>query len=73
MTIQLETDRLILRQWKKSDYSSFAEMTANPKVMRFFPAVLSKEKSDQMAHKIESLITERGGWGLLGSRTQKYL
>ena len=62
MTIQLKTDRLILRQWKKSDYSSFAEMTANPKVMRFFPAVLSKEKSDQMAHKIESLITERG-WG----------
>ena len=60
--IELETDRLILRQWKKSDYLAFAEMTADPLVMKFFPNVLSKNESDQLASKIESLINDNG-WG----------
>jgi RimJ/RimL family protein N-acetyltransferase len=60
--IELETDRLVLRQWKKSDYFAFAEMTADPLVMRFFPKVLSQIESDQLASKIESLINDNG-WG----------
>ena len=62
MLIELETERLILRQRKQSDYSAFAEITADLEVMRFFPAVLSKEESDKLAHKIETLINEKG-WG----------
>jgi RimJ/RimL family protein N-acetyltransferase len=62
LLVVLETERLILRQWKQSDYSSFAKITADPEVMRFFPAVLSREESDKLAHKIETLISERG-WG----------
>ena len=34
--IQLETDRLLLRMWREeTDFEPFAEMNADPKVMRF--------------------------------------
>lgn len=60
--VELETDRLILRQWKKSDYSEFAKLTSDPLVMKFFPRVLTKTDSDQLASKIETLIKDNG-WG----------
>jgi RimJ/RimL family protein N-acetyltransferase len=63
VTVALETTRLILRQWKKSDYIPFAEMSADPEVMRFFPEVLTRAKSDQLALDIETLIDNKG-WGL---------
>ena len=31
----LETDRLVLREWRLDDFDQFAEMMADPKVMRF--------------------------------------
>jgi RimJ/RimL family protein N-acetyltransferase len=33
----IETPRLILRQWRDTDYLPFAEMSANPEFMRYFP------------------------------------
>lgn len=63
MTVILETARLILRQWKKSDYTPFAEMAADPEVMRFFPGVLTKAESDQLGLDIETLLDKKG-WGL---------
>jgi len=33
--IQLETDRLILRMWRKDDFEPYAKMCADPDVMRF--------------------------------------
>lgn len=60
--IELETPRLKLRQWQPDDYPAFAAMTADPQVMRYFPAVLSQEESNQMADKLAALITEKG-WG----------
>jgi RimJ/RimL family protein N-acetyltransferase len=62
-TIELETDRLRLRQWLATDFGPFAEMNADPKVMEFFPAVLSRAESDTMAQRCHALIAERG-WGL---------
>jgi RimJ/RimL family protein N-acetyltransferase len=62
-TIELETDRLCLRQWRQTDFGPFAEMNADPKVMEFFPAALSPAQSDAMAQRCHSLIAERG-WGL---------
>ncbi len=61
--MNLETERLILRQWKEDDYSSFAALNADSSVMEFFQNQLSRAESDKMANKIRSLITERG-WGL---------
>ena len=57
------TARLQLRQWQASDRAPFAALTADPDVMRYFPAPLTRAQSDAMADKIEALIAQQG-WGL---------
>ncbi|MBD8512200.1 GNAT family N-acetyltransferase [Photobacterium sp. CAU 1568] len=59
---QLQTERLIIRQWKEDDNVPFAAMCADPNVMRYFPATLSEDESVQLAHKATSLI-QKNGWG----------
>ena len=54
VTAQLETPRLILRRWRSSDREPYAAMNADPEVMRYFPAVLSKERSDLSAERIDA-------------------
>jgi ribosomal-protein-alanine N-acetyltransferase len=61
--IELQTQRLLLRQWKEQDLAAFAELNSNPTIMEFFPNLLSREQSDTMAQKCQSLIANRG-WGL---------
>jgi RimJ/RimL family protein N-acetyltransferase len=58
--IQIDTDRLYLRRWVPSDRQPFAELNADPEVMRYFPSTLSQEESDAMVDRCESLIEERG-------------
>jgi RimJ/RimL family protein N-acetyltransferase len=62
MTI-LKTKRLILRPWKDTDLEPFAKLNADPRVMEYFPATLSREESDQLAHRLRAK-TEEQGWGL---------
>jgi RimJ/RimL family protein N-acetyltransferase len=59
----LETDRLLLRQWKPADREPFAKLNADPKVMEFFPNMLSREASDAFIDRIQALI-EKQGWDL---------
>jgi len=61
--IELETDRLRLRQWRQADFGPFAEMNTDPRVMEFFPAVLPRSESDAMAQRCHALIAKQG-WGL---------
>jgi 3-dehydroquinate dehydratase/shikimate dehydrogenase len=61
--IALKTDRLLLREWQESDFEPFANLNADPRVMEYFPSTLSKEKSDEMAKRIQKELKERG-WGL---------
>ncbi len=58
----METERLILRQWRPSDFSAYAEINADEHVMRFYPSVLSREESDDQAARMSGLIEEKG-WG----------
>lgn len=60
--LMLETERLWLRQWKSSDYSAFSVMCADPAVMRFYPAVLSKQESEKLVWALTATIDEQG-WG----------
>lgn len=60
--IQPRTERLQLRQWKADDRPAFAEMSADPEVMEYFPKTLSRAESDAVADRCEALIEERG-WG----------
>jgi len=56
----LETQRLILRRWRETDREPFAQMNADPRVMQFMPARLSREESDRMVNRIEKHFDERG-------------
>ncbi len=59
----IRTERLILRPWKDEDFEAFAKINADPRVMEFFPSLLTRKESDEMAQKIKSKIEEEG-WGL---------
>jgi RimJ/RimL family protein N-acetyltransferase len=50
----IETPRLILRPWRESDREPFARMNADPRVMEFFPARLSREESDALMDRVRS-------------------
>ncbi len=56
----LETERLILRQWKDSDIAIFVEINRDEKVMEFFPEVWSEEKSRDCAEYFRKHFSENG-------------
>jgi ribosomal-protein-alanine N-acetyltransferase len=58
----IETPRLILRQWRDTDYLPFAEMSANPELMRYFPKVLTRAESNAYIDKLKAII-QKQGWG----------
>ena len=60
--MQIETQRLILRQWKEEDKTPFFRLNSDKEVMAFFPNVLTKEHSDALADKIHHHIATKG-WG----------
>ena len=53
---RIETPRLILRGWRDSDRDPFARMNADPRVMEFFPACLTREQSDAMIDRETGLL-----------------
>lgn len=60
---ELRTERLVLRRWTDSDLPRFAELNADPEVMRYFPAALTRAQSDELAASIRGAL-DRQGWGL---------
>jgi len=60
--IELETEHLILRQWKEDDFLPYSRLTANKETMKFFPKMLTQKESDIAANKFQNLIVKRG-WG----------
>jgi RimJ/RimL family protein N-acetyltransferase len=61
--VQLSTERLLLRPWRGDDLEPFAALNADPRVMEYFPSVLSRPDSDALAERIAAHI-ETKGWGL---------
>lgn len=62
MPAELVTPRLRLRQWRDTDRPAFAQLNADPEVMRFFPAPQTREQSDRSIDLWAADIDERG-WG----------
>lgn len=56
----IETNRLILRRWKKSDLAPFAAMNGDSRVMEFFPSTLTSEESQKLFERIESKFETDG-------------
>ncbi len=61
--VELTTKRLLLRQWGDSDREPFAHMNADPRVMEFFPSLMTRQESNAFADRCQSLLLQRG-WGL---------
>jgi len=56
----ITTERLLLRRWFPADREPFAQMNADPRVMQFFPGLLSREESDRGVDRIEAHFEEHG-------------
>lgn len=52
------TSRLKLREWRDEDLEPFAALNADPSVMEFLPALLSRAESDAMAERIRGHFAE---------------
>ena len=57
---ELRTGRLRLRRWRGADRSAFAVSNADPEVMEYFPAPLTRAESDLLVDRIEAEFDERG-------------
>lgn len=55
----IKTNRLILRQWTEEDLEPFANLNADPRVMEYFPSILTREESDASAKSALSHIEHR--------------
>ncbi|MBT0770575.1 GNAT family N-acetyltransferase [Kineosporia sp. J2-2] len=75
MTTQLETERLILRQWKDSDREPWAAMNADPQVLRFFPATRTREQSDASidAYRAHLDAHDWGMWAVELKQTGEFI
>jgi RimJ/RimL family protein N-acetyltransferase len=58
----IETERLLLREWRDADREPFARMNADPRVMEFFPATLTVEETAAMLERVRA-HGERHGFG----------
>jgi RimJ/RimL family protein N-acetyltransferase len=56
----IRTRRLLLRRWETRDREPFARINADPRVMEFMPAPLTKEQSDAMIDRMEAHFVEHG-------------
>lgn len=73
--MELETDRIILRQWQEQDLPLFAALNADPEVMEFFPKQLNRQESEELARRCQSQIDEKGWsfWAAELKETQEFI
>lgn len=57
---RIETERLVLRRWEARDVDGLIEMNADPRVMEFFPAVMTAEESTKMHARLMARQEEIG-------------
>ena len=62
----IETERLRLRRWRESDLKPFAAMSADARVMEYFPNTLSADESNALAERIAKDFDEQdfGLWAV---------
>ncbi len=56
----LHTPLLLLRPWQSSDLEYFAKINTDPKVMEFYPHLLTREESDKLAEKFHNHFSIHG-------------
>ncbi|MGE8154211.1 GNAT family N-acetyltransferase [Pseudomonas vancouverensis] len=73
--LELESARLLLRQWRDEDLPEFAAMCADSQVMRYFPATLSRLESASSIGRIRGHFAEHGFglWALQRKDTGQFI
>jgi len=57
---EIRTPRLLLRAWRPEDLDPFAAMSADPEVMRHFPATLTRAECAAMIDRIQAHFAGHG-------------
>lgn len=57
---QIETDRLILREWKDEDIKPFARMNADAVIMEYFPRRLDEKETERLVGRFRKHFKEHG-------------
>jgi RimJ/RimL family protein N-acetyltransferase len=57
---RLETDRLILREWRDEDREPFYEMSKDPRVMVTLGSIMTRAESDALIDKVQARQVEHG-------------
>lgn len=58
--MRLETDRLILREWREADKKLYARIIGDPEVRRFFPGVGSYDDADAGIERARQRLKDFG-------------
>jgi [ribosomal protein S5]-alanine N-acetyltransferase len=58
--LQIETPRLILRQWQASDYGPFIAMNLDSQVMRYFPSTQTREQTLALVERVNQHFAQHG-------------
>lgn len=71
----IRTTRLVMRRWRDADRAPYAEMNADPEVMRYFPATMDRVASDAHVDRIEERFEELGYglWALEVAQTGEFI
>ena len=60
MSVYIETERLLLRDWKDEDRAPFARLNADPLVMEYMPRSLDEKASDKLVGHFKDHIKCKG-------------
>ncbi|TDX01585.1 GNAT family N-acetyltransferase [Dinghuibacter silviterrae] len=60
MTVYLETDRLLLRDWLETDTEPYIRMNLDPDVRRYFPGLAAPEDSLASIEKMQNDLQSQG-------------
>jgi ribosomal-protein-alanine N-acetyltransferase len=58
--VSVETERLLLREWREDDLEPFAALNADPVVMEHFPNTLTRVESDALVGRINAHFADHG-------------
>lgn len=57
---RLETERLVLRNWREEDWPEFFRVTNTPGVMRWLGGVLDEDGKSAQRHRVETCFAKNG-------------
>jgi ribosomal-protein-alanine N-acetyltransferase len=58
--LEIRTRRLRLRSWREDDFEAYAALNADPRVMEFYPSMVSRDESRERFDRWCARTAERG-------------